>query len=281
MYINFYVICELFQFINDEVGICMLLVITACIDVDNNTPYVILRNPDVRFQQYLQTIEWAICETLFDEIIFCDNSGYLEKNPYDFSSLMNIANKKSKAIEIYSFFMPNIEVTIKGKGWGEGRIIDYLFLHSERLNRSKVFYKITGRLMVSNIEKLEISSKKKNQFMFDVVGKTVDTRFYKICTEDYRDYLLDAYKESNDKCGLFLEHVFFKKINDVHMPYERFVTKPAFIGQSGTTGELYHDAPQKKNRFTDILYRSFLYKTYWGRAILKKVRTVCGHYSHM
>lgn len=55
----------------------MLLIITGCIKVNDNTPYVAVRDDRLRLDDYISTIKWAIESEVFDKIVFCDNSGYV------------------------------------------------------------------------------------------------------------------------------------------------------------------------------------------------------------
>ena len=52
----------------------MLLIITGCIKVNDNTPYVAVRDDRLRLDDYISTIKWAIESEVFDKIVFCDNS---------------------------------------------------------------------------------------------------------------------------------------------------------------------------------------------------------------
>lgn len=48
----------------------MLLIITGCIKVNDNTPYVAVRDDRLRLDDYISTIKWAIESEVFDKIVF-------------------------------------------------------------------------------------------------------------------------------------------------------------------------------------------------------------------
>ena len=51
----------------------MLLIITGCIKVNDNTPYVAVRDDRLRLDDYISTIKWAIESEVFDKIVFRKN----------------------------------------------------------------------------------------------------------------------------------------------------------------------------------------------------------------
>lgn len=62
-------------------------------------------------------------------------------------------------------------VRMKGKGYGEGEILAYLYENSSIMQRSRYYYKITGRLTINNIDKIHLPDKPENMFIFDVGDK--------------------------------------------------------------------------------------------------------------
>lgn len=127
------------------------LLITGCIDVSNNIKYLKIKNKNDRLNQYLETIRWAIEETNFNNIIFCENSNY----EYDFDSYVSkLKNINKKNFEYLTFKGDTKNTDKHGKGYGEGEIVKYAYNNSKFLKDSDYFYKLTGRLKIKNINKI-------------------------------------------------------------------------------------------------------------------------------
>lgn len=248
----------------------MLLIITGCIIVDKGMPYVNLRDKETRLADYIKTIRWAIDETAFNDIIFCDNSNYDFGINDEFKQLIDKSIEAAKNLELYSFQGDVAAINERGKGYGEGEILKYIYNHSKLMKEYGYFYKITGRLTINNINKVVLSEKKENIFIFDVRREEIDTRFYKMKTEDYQKNFMEIYKKTNDMAGVYLEHLYYPILYMNRIPFCRFNRSLEFRGISGTTGNCY-DYHFKENKITEMIYQSFLYKTYFGRKILRRI----------
>lgn len=251
----------------------MLLIITGCIQVDHDTPYVVIRDTSERLQDYLKTIRWAIEDTDFTEILFGDNSGFPLHTVYEMKQLQELSESAGKYFEYYSFQGDTCAVQLKGKGYGEGEIIAYIYRKSSLMRRAECYYKITGRLTINNIHKIQLSNKAENTFIFDVGMRSVDTRFYKLGMRDYETFFKDAYYAVNDSRNMVLEYVYYSVLATHRLPFRRFNRSLEFRGKSGSSGTEYCEICHE-NIFTEMVYKSFLYKTYWGRAVLKYVRRI-------
>lgn len=234
----------------------MLLIITGCIKVNINAPYVVIRDEDLRLNDYIETIIWAIESKIFDKIIFCDNSGYI----YDDKMLQNLSEKRGKQFE-WLCFQADTEIVNKyGKGYGEGEIIKYALNNSKIISdHEKFFCKITGRLKISNIDNL--IKENSNCFMKKHFLKEIDTRFYCVSIIDYEKYLLDIHKKVNDSEGKYLECVFYDAFRKRKIKYKMFKERPLFLGASGSTGRKYADVRKKYEVMTDLLCRSNIYNS--------------------
>lgn len=253
----------------------MLLIITGCIRVEDETPYVVVRDITERLNGYLETIRWAIEETAFTEIVFGDNSAYPLDTVEEVQRLKSLSEDVGKCFEYYSFQGDVDAVRMKGKGYGEGEILAYLYENSSIMQRSRYYYKITGRLTINNIDKIHLSDKPENMFIFDVGGdiRSVDTRFYKIKMKDYKDFFKDAYLSVNDSKNMVLEYVYYAVLAEQHLPFKRFNRSLEFRGKSGSSGTEYCKS-FNENILMRVVYRSFLYRTYWGRVILRYIRRI-------
>lgn len=246
----------------------MVLLITGCILVDKNMPFVKVNDSNERLDAYCQTILWAIQDTFFDKIVFCENSGY----DFDSSYYQELAKKFKKEFE-YLTFSGNREIANqKGKGYGEGEIVLHALKHSKFLKNADAFCKITGRLKISNVNSL-IHSVKKNYFMNKRLLKEVDTRFYCIQKKDFWEHLKDSYQNVNDHNHYFLEHAYYDSLKKGKVKYRCFYEMPLFQGISGSTGKIYTDV-SKKSFWQSFVFQTNLYNqmNYWKiRAIIKKI----------
>lgn len=220
-----------------------ILLITGCVQPAKDAIYLKINDSKIRLEQYLKTIDWAINESNFDIIIFCENSSFdLNYKKYE--------NLKCKKFEYLTFQGDNDKSSKYGKGYGEGEIIKYAIENSKYLKNSDYFYKITGRLTIKNINNVLKTEKEGNLFLKFLYHKEyIDTRFYKVETKTYEKYLLLAYENVRDSEGKTLENIFFKIMKNNKIKYHCFNTFPILCGISGSTGIKY-----KMSNFKIFIY---------------------------
>ncbi|KAA6318783.1 hypothetical protein EZS27_031251 [termite gut metagenome] len=133
---------------------------------------------------------------------------------------------------------------------------------------SSFFYKLTGRVVVQNMDSVIVSTQSNNAFIFlpnlspKLENKMVKTILYKVDTVLYKHRLLNAYKEVNDRQKYYLEYVFFDKLSSI--PISSFGRYPIFIGISGSTGQLYTKSKMryiKSYLFNQLNFYSNIEKT--------------------
>ena len=95
-----------------------------------------------RLKQYIECIEFYLCKTSINKIVFCENSNY----KFDSRALYELAKKNNKLLEILQFNGNYSQIVDRGKGYGEGEIIEYALQNSKLFLQSKYFVKVTGRL---------------------------------------------------------------------------------------------------------------------------------------
>lgn len=241
-----------------------VLIITSTVNV--NSCLTVLLNPEIRLEQYVDSILFYLESPKIKKIIVCDNSGF------DYSSIKSIvelAIRNNKQIEFLNFKGSINKIQEFGKGFGEGEIISFVFNNSKLLLLKEVsFLKVTGRLKILNIDRI-LEHLEPNVNYFNAVNlnpfvnlRKVDTRFYQCTKQNFKYFFEDSYKNVNDKEGFFLEHVYYEKIIEKKIEYKRFKILPNFFGVSGSTGMLYRMS--KKN----FLIRQFLYTLF--RVVKKK-----------
>lgn len=192
------------------------LLVTSAINV--NAPFTILKDPSLRLNLLIDSImKWR---GYFPNIaiVLCDGSGY----DFEASEAIKKLIQNDSNFEVLSFLNDFTKVTEFGKGYGEGEIIKYALSHSQKLRGVQHFMKITGRLFCCDFYK-SINGMLRSDFSgIALIGYKLnfiprdehafDTRFYVVRRNFYENFLIDAYREVNDKSGNYLEYVFYKKL---------------------------------------------------------------------
>lgn len=183
--------------------------------------YKIVQSEEDRFREYCKVLKHTARSGLFREIVFADNSS-TKKIP-ELRRLADSLCHEGLHIEVLHF--PEIdESLVRGKGFGEGRLISNVTEASEFLKKATSFIKLTGRYKIYNLYRVlpalvsAMNSREKPAF----VGW--DFRFYEekipilstICfwcrTELWRDSFYDAYMKVDDKGGWALEAEVAKRL---------------------------------------------------------------------
>jgi hypothetical protein len=221
------------------------LIITSAVHVNSN--FTFLTDPEKRLQQYIESIKFYLSSAQIKNIIICDNSGY------DYSSSEEIkilAQQNNKHLECHNFHGDNENIFKKGKGYGEGEMLKYLFAESALLKQQTSFSKVTGRLFIKNIDQV-LKKIKRDQNYFQIIGMNpfkkkdrIDTRFYHCKTETFSHYLIYEYQKVDDNNGIYLEHLYYNALTLQRRLFHNFKTVPDFEGVSGSTGMSY-----KRSRF--------------------------------
>ncbi len=218
------------------------LVITSTVHVNSN--FVTLKDPNIRLQQYIDSILFYLKSTKIGSIIVCDNSGFdYAKNKELESAILNCG----KEVELLNFIGNSDIIFTQGKGYGEGEIMKFVLENSILINKNSSFLKVTGRIFIKNIDiilkKIDATYpyfQRKNMNPF-INTKEVSSLFYSSPVNIFKNYLLTSYEQVNDNTKMYLEHVYYQALNDAHIKYKNFEIYPFCIGTSGSTGLLYSD----------------------------------------
>ena len=150
------------------------LIMTAAIN-PGATAYVKMSDPEERLFQYLCSLVSWIQFSNSSPIIFCDNTGY----DYDYSKIIQMAENFNKHLEIL-LFVGNNESYKYGKGWGEGKIIEYVFKNSKVLHHHNCFYKITGQYFLKNCDEIiDLHQEYDNIFIQHKIQQQYSDRLFK------------------------------------------------------------------------------------------------------
>ena len=145
-------------------------------------------------------------------------------------------------------YQQNSDLVVKrGKGYGEGKLIEYAINHSELLSRVDHFFKCTGKLYVRNFHAVHSAVKANNlsnlywRFMGDGSWREpwTDCRFYYTSKSFATSHVLPAYFGSDDIAGDFCENRLYEVAERNLKPGRAL--RPLVTGYAGGTGEPYFD----------------------------------------
>lgn len=237
----------------------MLLIVTAAVQPGGNIRQLEAKSAKERFEQYYSGMEQTILSGAFSKIVFCDNT---ETELDAFQPLAELAGEHGVELELLSFAGDTEAVVRQGKGYGEGEIMEYVMLHSRLTREADFLVKLTGRLVVDNLKQI-VRKMKKNRCYFNIPNRTrrnmVDTRFYGMPAELFRECFLREYSRVDDENGYFLEHVYTDILSGKGIPVFNMPLYPRMRGLSGSTGAVY-TYREWKCRIKDLLSRLQWYR---------------------
>lgn len=216
------------------------LVMTATFRPAEDTPGLVVSDEQERIRQYLcALVAWARPARVRRIVI-----GESSNTRFDFSGIVQYLEAAGKEVEVH-MFDGSRDVARFGKGYGEGKILEFLFRHSRLMHATPAFYKVTGRLFVRNFDALSDATSSLDAFQRKMKQpmdrplrpRKVVTTFFKCSLELFESRLLHAYTQVNDRAGVFLEHVYYDRLKDVDLP--GLGQRPALVGQQASTGRIY------------------------------------------
>lgn len=215
-----------------------LIVMTATIDpgrLDN----LVLMDPQLRWNQYQESLGFWLNHPSVKDVVFFENSGCA----VDFSPVQQAATRLGKRLEIVTY-KGNAGTSKRGRGYGEGELLNRVLNQSYLIRDQESFFKVTGRFKVLNFARLEASSRhqpvvvnarslKKRQW--------VDTRFFKMTPKFYRDHLAHVHQEANS-IDYVLGEGYARALHGLSLP--AFRVPIHVVGVAGN-GNPYQDSPLK------------------------------------
>ena len=217
------------------------LIITGCMNPNLKVPNLVLQNASERKKQYIDSLKFYIMHTRFKKIIYGDSSNCPEEQ-----DVINCAKEYGKQIEWLNFYGDSKAVEKNGKGYGEGEIIEYIFEHSNLLKEVDYIIKITGRLIVKNINFLSAFAQNDVTYfqpsIFEDGKLYINTRLYMMPKAMYEEYFKNAYKRVRDREKIYLEHTFGEVVQEKLVKYKCFLVYPNYLGISGSTGISYNSS---------------------------------------
>lgn len=211
-----------------------VLLITGCIDPNPDVPFLEIKSAESRRQQYIESLEYYIKKTKIKKIVYCDNSMAVKDN-----EINNLAIQYSKEFEWLSFMGDRVKVVTQGKGYGEGEIIEYALENSKLLQSANYFIKVTGRIIIKNIDFLTSFMNANRMYFCRNTSTNIDTKLYGLPIEAYKKDFLKLYDEVDDKNGKYLENLFSDRILKEQLTVHNYIVYPNVQGISGSTGKTY------------------------------------------
>ena len=124
---------------------------TATITPLPGIPVLARTDPKARLQDYQEALAFysGLLGGCFDAIVFAENSNS------DVSPLIAASSKRRHfdKLEFISFYGLDYEPK-HGRGYGEFRLVDHAISTSKLLRSDDVIWKVTGRYIVKNIERI-------------------------------------------------------------------------------------------------------------------------------
>lgn len=214
-----------------------VLLVTGCIRPVEGQAYLKLTDVGERLSQYRESLADYLENTGFQRVIFCENSGF----PLEFTDLERLAKERGKELEALSFLGNADETRRRGKGYGEGEIVAHALACSRWADEITQFVKVTGRLVVRNLEVIRRRLNPKrfyiNRLLIRNKAEELDTRLYAISAELYKRQFLDLYKGVMVEWPL--EKAFMRCTQENGIAYHCFPRYPEFSGSCGGDGMIY------------------------------------------
>lgn len=214
-----------------------IIVLTACIR-PKGMAKTALQNEEERKEQYIKALSWYLENTTLP-ILFVENSNI------DISLTFENYIKKGR-LEMLTFNGNDYPKHL-GKGYGEALILKHALANSKLLNSADYIIKITGRLILPDINKI-LSYYSKGKYACLHLGrlrywkdKKIESKIMYVHKSLLNDYFLPQYNKLNDSEGYTFERLLYDSCrqwiengNKLHVFYRPL----RIIGHSGTTGKM-------------------------------------------
>ncbi len=239
---------------------------TATITPPPGVPSLARIDPKLRLDDYVAALEFylSVSSRYIDRIVFVDNSNS------DVTRLRELVHNRGGKKDVEFITYDGLDFPPKyGRGYGEFRLLDYALDRSRLLAElapNNVFWKVTGRLRVLNIERLIASAPERYDFYGECKRyphKRLHLRVYSATICGYNIvFRADRDDLREDTSGTIPEHTLFYRLMKcrrnggiVVVPRLRQVPKYSGVGASRNIDYL-----AGMNRFK-----------YWGRAATRRL----------
>jgi len=221
----------------------MTVLITTANNPPSGMPFLQMTNPVARTIAAKAALYFWVSQGI-EQVVLADATGTNLLTDAE----MTLLDESETRIEQINYRQASDSVLAKGKGYGEGKLIEYALGNSELLAREQYFFKCTGKLYVRNFPSIAATVKANNigNFFWKYMGDGTfpepwaDCRFYYTSKSFFKSHLLPAYLESDDKALITCEYHLHKALDrDIKIGRGH---RPLISGYAGGTGEPYFDA---------------------------------------
>lgn len=231
------------------------ILLTACIN-PSGMAMTALQDVTERRMQYSNALRYYLDNTSAP-VVFAENSN--TDISHDFQSYID-----SGRLEYITLAGNDYDKSL-GKGYGEATMIIYAIQNSRILSQAKYVIKITGRLIVENIQDVFKSHfwHLDNVFRCDLWEGNMNMRtmVFACRVKTLYNLMNDNYWKLNDSKGYWLEHMLY----DALLVHKEILVapflRPVIIkGVSGSTNNSYYNREYADNVFTELRLIRDLYK---------------------
>lgn len=235
----------------------IVLLLTACIN-PNGMSFTVVNDEIDRLHQYLRSLEWYLANTKY-QILFVENTNY-DVGSYFKNEI------ESGRLECLTFDGNKFDRNL-GKGFGESIIIEYALSNSKLLKTANSVVKITGRIIVKNIESIVKSSNPNCVYADFGRSKNDWDKLFSVCVIapiDFWNLFIKNKNMINDSKKMYFEHVLKYTVDSWLKNKGLFsiISRPIkYIGKSGSTGQKYNRRFQSIRMYIKIiLYNIYIKK---------------------
>lgn len=203
-----------------------------------------------RLNQYNGAISYYINHSPFNKIVFAENSGY----PIDVERFSLEAKSVGKTFEYLFCPVDRFKVIDRGKSYGEFMLLKTAFQTSSIIHSEDIVLKITGRLILENVDQLYKAGYITNRFLVYKSKMWCFTNIFQISAETFKNLFCSYEIYVNEKNGNDIERVFFRilKENKRLINPGSFSAWPSLLGKQGATLQNY------KKSFIEMKIRNVL-----------------------
>ncbi len=208
-----------------------------------------LKDPTDRARLAMESVQQWRAIAPRNPLVLCDGSGF------DFQLL--VARLAGNGPVECLHFQNNVELVQQhGRGYGEGEIVRHAMKHSTLIQSAGCFAKCTSKLWVENFSTCmhQWNGQLLMKGVFDHVfsprkAKTlayIDTRFYAMDVQTYRQYFLHAHEAIRAQDGYGLEESFRDIFLNNQFQGCLMSPPPVIYGVGGGTGAYYKNTPMRQ-----------------------------------
>ncbi len=221
----------------------MTVLITTANNPPGGLPFLKMTDPVLRVIAAKAALYFWVAQGI-QQIVLADATGTNLLTEYEWEEI----DKTETRIEQINYAQASESVIKYGKGYGEGKLIEYAVDHSELLGKVECFFKCTGKVYVRNFPEIAAAIRKHNMssLFWKHIGDDgtamkpwADCRFYYTSKGFARKHLIPAYLASDDSVTV-CENQIYEALNR-NMEIGRSI-RPFIAGYAGGTGEAYFDS---------------------------------------